>query len=322
MQLSNGAYYLTTYANGKVTWTRLGKDFGTALQEYGKVIAPVRTGETFNDPADRFEIDEEDGLPSLVDGEPRYSENTKRSYRCWLKPLREVFGPVQLIDIKPMHAQRYLKESAHKVSANRQISLLSTLLSTAVRWGWLERNPLLDHLKMNEEHERKMLITDEQYQRLIACADFQMACLIKVAYLTALRKSDIIAIQWKDLHDGALHVVQQKTGVPIAFSLEGELGGVFEALKKKRKVLGHHVFLNKHHRPICGRTVDTYWWEVRDKAGLPDIVFHDLRRKRITDLNNKHGIDLAQKVAGHLDSKTTERYVVDDGQIEVISLPA
>lgn len=139
-----------------------------------------------------------------------------------------------------------------------------------------------------------------------------MSRLIRIAYLTALRKSDIVAIQWKDLRNGALCVVQQKTRTPLAFSLNGELGRLFHQLKSGRKILSHYVFTNKHNTQVSDRTVDTYWWRVRKKSGVEDVVFHDIRRKRITDLTANHGEAFAQAVAGHKDRKSTARYYTPD----------
>ena len=157
------------------------------------------------------------------------------------------------------------------------------MLGEAVRWGWIELNPL-QRMRKNKEEERRRYITDEELERLVDAADFQMARLIKIAYLAALRKSDIVAIQWKNIEDGALFAVQQITGTPLAYCLDGELGKMFDELRTNRKVLSHYVFLNKRNTNVSDRTVDTYWWKIRDKAKVKDTVLHDIRRKRITDL--------------------------------------
>lgn len=304
MRLSHGSYYLTRYINGKQTWIPLGTDYATASARYADLEGIDDRGQAekaFSDLADRFEID----------SFPRYSHNSQRSFRSWLKPLRAVFDPVLIADIRQIHAARFLDESEHQVSANRQISLLSVMLNEAVRWGWIEVNPLR-HMRKHKEKERRRYLSDEEYQQLVDAADFQMSRLIRVAYLTALRKSDIVSIQWKDLKDGALHIVQQKTKAPLAFSLDGELGRLFHELHTRRKVLSPYVFTNKHNTKVSDRTVDTYWWRVRARSGVEDVVFHDLRRKRLTDLTTSHGERFAQLVAGHKDRKSTARYYTPD----------
>jgi integrase len=304
MRLSHGQYYLTRYVDGIQKWISLGKDYASASARYAELEGIDDKGDPekkFSELANRFE----------VDCCPRYSDNSQRSYRSWLKPLRAVFDPVPIADIRQMDAARYLDESKHQVSANRQISLLSVMLNEAVRWGWIENNPLR-HMRKHKEVERRRYLSDEELQLLVDAADFQMSRLIRVAYLTALRKSDIVAIQWKDLRDGALYVVQQKTKTPVAFSLDGELGRLFHELRTCRKVLSPHVFTNKHNTNVSDRTVDTDWWRVRDKSGVEDVVFHDLRRKRLTDLTTSHGEQFAQRVAGHKDRKSTARYYTPD----------
>jgi len=304
MRLSHGAYYLTAYLNGKQKWIRLGTDFASACARYAQLENIDDRGmpeRKFSELANRFELD----------CFPRYADNSQRSFRSWLKPLRRVFDPVPIADIRVVDAARYLYESKYKVSANRQVSLLSVMLGEAVRWGWIEMNPL-QKMRKHKEEERRRYLTDDELQRLVDAADFQMSRLIRIAYLTALRKSDIVAIQWEDIEDNALMVVQQKTKSPVAFSLDGELGRLFEDLRRNQINPYPYVFTNKRHTKVSDRTVDTYWWEVRDLSGVEDVVFHDIRRKRLTDLTTTHGEAYAQIVAGHRDRKSTARYYTPD----------
>lgn len=312
MRLSHGRYFLTRYLDGKQKWIPLGTSFASASARYAeleRIDVKNESEKTFCDLADRFE----------VDCFPRYSLNSQRSFRSWIKPLRAVFDAVPIADIRQMDAAQYLDLSKHAVSANRQISLLSVMLSEAVRWGWIESNPLR-HMRKHKEEERRRYLSDEELQLLIDAADFQMSRLIRIAYLTALRKSDIVKIQWKDLRDGALYVIQQKTKTPVAFSLDGELGRLFNELRAGRKILSPFVFTNKQNTNVSDRTIDTYWWRIREKSGVQDVVFHDLRRKRLTDLTTSHGEQFAQTVAGHKDRKSTARYYTPD--VIRIQLPA
>jgi len=43
-------------------------------------------------------------------------------------------------------------------------------------------------------------------------------------------------------------------------------------------------------------------------AGCGDITIHDIRRKRLTDLQLNQSVDVAQKVAGHGSPQMTRRY--------------
>jgi len=112
MRLSRGSYYLTRYVDGKQKWINLGTDFASACTRYAQLENVDDRGipnKKFSELANRFE----------VDCFPRYAVNSQRSFRSWLKPLRAVFDPVPIADIRQMHAARYLDESRYKVSANR-----------------------------------------------------------------------------------------------------------------------------------------------------------------------------------------------------------
>jgi len=167
-------------------------------------------------------------------------------------------------------------------------------------------------MRKHPEKERTRYITDDELKMLVNAANFQMKCIIRIAYLTAMRKSDILKLEWKDVDVDSLDSVQEKTGTPIAFKFRGELTRIIKELKKRRFVVSPYLFLNKRNTKISDRTLDTYWWEVRDKAGVEDVVFHDIRRKRITDLTESHGEAFAQSVAGHKYRKTTARYYTPD----------
>lgn len=312
MRLSRGNYYLTRYVDGKQKWIPLGRDYASACSRYAELENIDDRGipsKKFSELADRFEID----------CFPRYKPNSQRSFRSWLKRLRAVFDPVPIADIRQMHAARYLDESKYKVSANRQISLLNVMLNEAVRWGWIETNPV-QNVRKNKEEERRRYITDEELKRIVDAADFQMSRLIRIAYLTGMRKNDMLSLRWKDIDDNTLDSVQQKTKTPIAFSISGEIVRIFQELRKHRSTTCPYVFTNKRNTKISDRTLDTYWWEVLEKAGVEDVVFHDIRRKRITDLTDSHGEAFAQAVAGHKDRKTTARYYTPD--IIRIELPS
>ena len=50
------------------------------------------------------------------------------------------------------------------------------------------------------------------------------------------------------------------------------------------------------------------------------MVFHDIRRNRLTDLTTNYGESFAEMVAGHKDRMSTTRYYTPD--VIKITLPA
>lgn len=51
------------------------------------------------------------------------------------------------------------------------------------------------------------------------------------------------------------------------------------------------------------------WRRIRLKAGIPDVTFHDIKAKSITDANEKGGLDYAQALGGHVNRDMTEKYI-------------
>jgi len=48
------------------------------------------------------------------------------------------------------------------------------------------------------------------------------------------------------------------------------------------------------------------WRRVKTKADLPDLHFHDLRVKAVTDAKRTHDRDFAQALAGHASGEMTD----------------
>ncbi len=224
-----------------------------------------------------------------------------------------------------MHAARYLDEHTAKVSANREITLLSGVYKRAMRWGWTDKNPVVG-ITRNTEKGRERYLENSEVLALREAASEQMRCIIDLAYLTALRKSDILNLRLADLTDEGIRVRQGKTGKSQLFEWTPALREVIERSKKLRRRVGTvYLFATRDGQPytevrqtarakergLVGATTDGFdsiWARLRERAGVADCHFHDLRAKSLTDAKAQGGIDYAQLLAGHASVTTTERY--------------
>ena len=304
----HGSYYLRR--DGK--WTNLGPDLANALYRYAaQNAAPHRP--TFADLIDRFQ--------ALAMTAENYKLNTIRSYRCWLKPLREVFGPQPLEDFIQKDAHAYREAHPKKVTANRHIQLLGTLLTYAVSIGWLRANPMIGYTKpaRASEPKRKRTVRPEEWEALMKAADPVMSALLRVGRVTALRISDLTRLRWDDVKADGLHVRPQKTdkmregyGVPMVFSLDGELGRILAEMKRQPVRNLIWLFPNKRGRQMSPTTAEHRFSDLRKAAGVEGLWLHDIRRTRITEIIDKYGAEAGQRIAGHLDSKSTAGYYSPD----------
>ncbi len=212
-------------------------------------------------------------------------------------------------ELQTHHLSSYLREREAKVSANREVSLLSSIFKHAINWGWCTRNPCLG-VMYNKEIGRDRYITDEELEQLRCTADDQMKAMIDLAYLTAMRRSDILNLKLSDITEKGIFNQQNKTGKKQLFEMTTALDETLKRARKARKLRNiTYLFTNRHGGQITETGFNSAWRRLREKAELPDIHFHDIRAKSLTDAKRQGGLDYAQALGGHANQSMTEHYI-------------
>lgn len=304
MRLDGGAYYLTVYVDGKQKWLPLGREPAQAFAEYARLTAyPQAAGKTIADAWTRYEREE---LPKL-------KPNSRKAYKSWSVPLLKTFGHIPVIALRQPHAAQFLDTYPQPVTANRVVAVLKSVMRKARRWGWVETN-VLEGLEQNAESRRTRIITADEWAAILAAADPALRRLLRVARFTALRQADLVKLRWADVRGDRLVVVTSKTEAPLSFQIAGELADVLaEARGTVSPFPKVPIFPGRNGKPLPVKTLQEQWARTRDAAKVDGVVFHDIRRTRITELSERYGRDFAQRVAAHADAKMTARYEVTDG---------
>ena len=148
---------------------------------------------------------------------------TQKDYRRHILKLRQVFGERIADDLRPRDFGPFLDVKRGKIQRVRQLAVLSAAFTEAVSsWYVLERNVLRD-VKRPKSQPRDRLVTDEEFEGVLAIAPRRMKLGMQLALLTGQRQGDIIRFKWSDIRDGALHLQQSKTGKRLAIELNPEL---------------------------------------------------------------------------------------------------
>jgi integrase len=86
-------------------------------------------------------------------------------------------------------------------SVNREISLLKTILNTAVLWEKILRNPIAGKRvkRLEETNQGMRILTSEEALRLIDRAAMRLRPFLIVALQTGMRRNEILSLQWKDV---------------------------------------------------------------------------------------------------------------------------
>jgi len=307
MREKRGAYYLTHYVSGKQRWTPLGRDITAAFGKYREltgIASPV--GKTIDDLVNQFELE-------VI---PKKRVATQRAYKSWIPAIRKTWGSMLIEDIRQPDVAVFLDTFPKKVTANRVVTLLVTMLKRAKRWGWVSENRIAG-IERNSEQERRQIIGADDWKALLDAADGQYRPLLKLARFTALRRSDVCALTWGCVQNERLVVVTQKTRAPISIAIRGDLQQALAELK--RGILPHptrRIFNVAGGKPLSTDMLSYHFERIRDRAGLRKINFHDIRRTRLTEIEQRYGLRFAQRLAAHASSKTTQKYV----QPEVVEI--
>lgn len=273
----------------------LGRDKAVAMRKWAQLVGepPPANSESIKALWERYVRQEL----------PKKATATQSSYRQHAKRIIAVFGRMRPGDILPSHAVDYLDRRGEQspTQANREISLLRTMLSKAAHWGMIDRNPLLGLQYRNPEKPRNRYVTDEELEQAMGMASPWIKALMWIAYLTGLRRGDVLRLTRFQIRKDGLEVMEKKTGKRVLIEWTTELKTVVqEALDASPD---DRLF------PLTPKSADNAWTRFQDKyvgAGGTRFQVKDLRAKHATDLE-QHGGDATTQL-GHSNRGTTTRH--------------
>lgn len=319
-RVKNGVTYYSYDCGGKPRKEiSLGKDYIEAVRKWAELEGRNQKAMvTFKDVADRY-------TREII---PLKAQRTQADNIKELDNLLSFFNdpPAPISEIKPIHVRQYLDQRTNygqhsTIRANRERALLSHIFNMARNWGVLDTVNPCQGIKGYSTEGRDIYIEDNVFNAVYAVASQPLRDAIDLAYLTGQRPADVIGMSETDIQDGALLVQQGKTKTKLRIEIKGELKTLIDkilATKKTHKVRTLQLISTETGRPISQQAIAERFTKARAKAAannpqLKDQIlayqFRDLRAKAVTDKAENHGIDQAQKLAGHSTEKMTQHYV-------------
>lgn len=281
--IKNGRYYYV-HANKWHKLTRVDEGLPAlfrALQEF----APERPA-TYGQVMMRYVSD---ALPELkAASRPEYE-------RILTGRLQHHFGSMILGTLKPTHVAQYLelrKKEGAPVGGNRERAVLGSVLSWAMRFGWIDSNPC-HGVRRNRETPSRVYVTDVAFRTAFDRASPALQDLLAVALLTGLRQTDLRQMTKDAVTDEGLSLRQSKDGKLRVITWSDALRYfVRRAMARSKR---DELFVSPHGRPW---TVDGLQSSMRRLA--PGFRFRELRAKAASDADHN--------VLGH-DAQMLSRYV-------------
>jgi integrase len=266
---------------------------------------------------------------------PNFREFAEQVYLLWARQnkrsdetykvaaLVEYFGNKQLSKITTTMIEKYMslrkngltryKRVRSAASVNRELTVLSSLFTLAIREKVVRKNPAAGVKKYHEDNKRIRFLLPEEETRLLAQCKDERAYLRPVIILaihTGLRRGEILKLAKSDvdLFRNVIHVRNTKNGKDRLVQINKIARA--ELLNLVRQADKHEYLFQNPKTNTYTKDVKHAFQRAREDAKLVNFRFHDLRHtfgSRLAEM----GVDsfTIMELMRHSDLRMTERYV-------------
>ena len=177
---------------------------------------------------------------------------------------------------------------------NRRLCILKAVAKFGWRKGWSEANESGRIALLSGETPRARHISEAKIRALIAKApDFESKAFIAFGGYAGLRQGEVMALSPEDVSAARIVVRNGKGGEPRVVPTVAPLRPYLKA-----------VPFTSHKRTLYAR-----FEAARDAAGIPNLVYHDLRRSAATILfNSGADITIVARVLGNTPATAQKVY--------------
>lgn len=226
--------------------------------------------------------------------------------------LTKAFGHFYPEEIKPQDIYTYMDAIAHKSgepTANRHKEILSHVLTYCIRWGLISSNSCAV-VKSFSDKPRNRYVTDEEFVAVKNLSSPLMKYLMDFAYLTGLRRGDILSLKRDNLTDDGIVISTSKTDKKILIEWSIDLKSlVNEILNMRGNLKRIYLFCTRKGLQYTGQGISAMWQRLMNKALKSNVIeerftFHDIRAKCASDIED---LEQDSKLLAHTNSETTER---------------
>ncbi len=255
----------------------------------------------------------------------RYFDELHRMLAWWIQQ-EGTRKAIALNVLVLREARKRLQQGRAPATVNRYLSAMRSAWNWARSAGIVPRDHLWpERLMLTEPKGRSRFLSDDELARLLAAAkgSAQMHAAVVVAITTGIRQGELLRLDWADidLDKQTLRVQLSKNNERRTVFLPTPAVTVLRALRgDKVRVIAGPVFRDDEGKRLKKTTHEGRWRMMRDKLGLADLRWHDLRHSCASFLA-QNGATLMQIGAqlGHKSPSVTMRY---SHLVEGAALPA
>jgi integrase len=241
-----------------------------------------------------------------------------------IKRADQDFGDMLATALTPERIDRYVQDRLtakdRPAAVNRATQFIRQSFTLAVRNNRIVRAPYIRRLS-EKGNERKGFIEEGTYRKIRDLLPSYLQDMFTFSYCTGMRFGETVSLKWSNVKGDTieLEALDAKTGEPRLIPMVGaDLAGVLarrrkEARKVKCDGISTPATLVFHHNGHEIVDVRKAWRTAVKRAGVPGLLWHDLRRSAVKNMDEA-GVsrDAAMSITGHKTQAMYSRYNIVD----------
>jgi integrase len=265
-------------------------------------------------------------IDNLLDALALYHQQkgNRHSLACRLEPLRRHLGHERTVTVDGERIAKYkadrLREKTRRgtttarATINRELAALRKALKLGVEWNRISGAPKIELFP--EQNVREGFVEPGTFEKIAAQLKQPWRDAATFAYVTGWRFREVFDLAWSEVdleaRTVALPARRAKSKKGRALVLAGDLLALVERRYELRD--GRLLF---HHQGRRIMDIRKRWHKATAAAGVPGLLFHDLRRSGVRNLV-RAGVDptIAMRISGHKTRAIFDRYnIIDESDI-------
>ena len=119
------------------------------------------------------------------------------------------------------------------------------MLTKAVEWDMLRRNPFEDGGKLNKKENNEIIrfLTEDEIGRLLARVPRHTCTTLMVCALnTGMRKTELLTLKWDQIRDGLIYLTHTKSDKRREIPVNEDLAEVFKRIRQREGLKSENCF--------------------------------------------------------------------------------
>ena len=240
------------------------------------------------------------------------------------KNVRPAIGKQLALRFGESDVKRYVEgrrqTGASDATINRELAIIRRGFTLGFRAQLVVRPPYIPMLE--EDNVRQGFLEPVQYGKLLEALPERLKALFVCAYHVGTRKGELRKLQWPQVDFEAAQIKlagkQTKTKKARTLPIYGDMEAWLLFQYRNRAPDCPWVFYY-HGRPVGEHLIG--WHEACEAAGVPGLLFHDLRRSAVRNMKRAGNPDKAvMEISGHKTRSVFDRYdIISDEDITTVA---